>query len=336
MSGRLAVDLGTSRTRLSDAAGRVFFDEPTAAAVNLRDNSLVAYGSAALAMPGRSAGEISLVRPVVRGQLQDLALTDRVADHLLARARQRTGHRPDVLCSIPGLATGVQTRALERAFKSAGAGHVEFIEQAVAAGIGFKLAIEEPVATMVVDAGAGTTDAAVMALGGVVTESSVPVGGDEIDRAVRDLLLRSFDLLVPLRVAEQVKRAVVTAWPASEEKIEVIGRDASSGRARSVVLSTSEASAAAADHVASMVQAAVSCIVTAPPDLANDLLTRGLHLCGEGALLTGFARRLATATGIPVHLAEQPSRTTVSGTARCLGELAGRRVGSRLRSAESP
>lgn len=336
MSGRVALDFGTRHTRLADAAGKILFEDETLAAVNLRDGSLVAFGSAARALIGRSAGEVGLVRPVVRGQLQDLQLTDKVATHLLEKVAGQVGRHPEVLCSVPGLATGVQKRAMERAFKQAGAPKVEFIDHAVATGIGFRLHIEEPVATMTLDAGAGTTDVAVMALGGTVTKASIPVGGDDIDRSIRQLLARSFDLVVPTEVAEQVKKAVVTAWRESEQKIEVTGRDASNGTPRTVVISTSEASTAAAEHVRAMLEAAVSCIVTAPPDLANDLLTKGLHLAGEGAMLPGFARKLASATGIPVHLAADPSRTAVHGAARCLRQPEPRATSEAVRPKAAP
>ncbi|MGO9559667.1 MAG: rod shape-determining protein [Acidimicrobiales bacterium] len=321
MSGQLAIDLGSTRTLVADTGGRLLVDEPTVAAVNLRDGSLIAFGSPALLLPGRSAGDVSVMKPVSHGQLQDLRLTDQVAEHLLGRVRKRVGRHPEILCSVPGLATGVQKRALERSFKRAGAAHVDFIEHAFAAGIGFKLRIDEPVATMVFDVGGGTTDVAVMALGGVVTEASIPLGGEDLDRAVRDLCLRSYDLVISPALAERVKIVIGTAWPASETKIDVTGRDTSNGMARSVVVSSSEVSAATEDCLRAMVGAAVSCIVTAPPDLANDLIARGLHLAGGAALMTGYARRLATATGIPVHLADDPARAAVMGAARCLRDL---------------
>jgi rod shape-determining protein MreB len=338
LSSHVAIDLGSTRTLVADTSGRLLVDEPTVAAVNLRDGSLIAFGSLALALPGRSAGDVSIMKPVSHGQLQDLRLTDQVAEHLLGRVRKRVGRHPEVLCSVPGLATGVQRRALERSFKRAGATHVDFIEHALAAGIGFKLRIDEPVATMVFDVGGGTTDVAVMALGGVVTEASIPLGGDDLDRAVRDLLLRSYDLVVSPAVAEQMKIMIGTAWPAAETKIEVTGRDASNGLARAVVVSSSEVSSAIEDSLRAMVGAAVSCIVSAPPDLANDLIALGLHLAGGAALLTGYARRLATATGIPVHLAEDPARAAVIGAARCLRDLAdaGTRRAVSSTPAESP
>lgn len=318
---QLAVDLGTSRTRVGDASGRVLVDEPSVAGVDLRSGTLVAYGTAALSLSGRSAGEIGIVRPVVSGQLQDLALTDQVADSLLDRVRRHGGRHPELLLTVPGLATGVQRRALEKAFKKAGAAEVDFIEQAVAAGIGFGLRIDEPVATMVVDAGAGTTDVAVMALGGVVTESSVPVGGDDVDGAIREFFARSFDLVVSRSAAEALKLELASAWPGAEEKREVRGRDAANGAARTVVISSSEIAGAIAEVVRQIGAAVVECIVTAPPDLANDLLSCGLHLTGGGGCLRGLARRLANDTGIPVHVAEDPGRAAVVGAARCIREI---------------
>lgn len=323
MSSELAVDLGTGRTRVADAGGHVLLDEPTAAAVDLRDGSLVAFGDSALALPGRSAGQVGLVRPVAHGQLQDLALTDQVVDEVMTRVRQRSGRRPAVLCSVPGLASGVQRRALKRAFARAGAGRVEFVEHALAAGIGLQLDIEEPVATMVVDVGAGTTDIAVIALGGIVTGTSLPIGGGDLDVSVREACLRSHDLVVSPLVAEGLKRTIGTAWPAPEAKLEVSGRDASNGSSRTVVVSSSDVTTAMAELVREMVAAAVACITKAPPDLANDLLSQGLHLAGEGGLLAGFPRRLATAAGIPVHVADVHGRAAVLGAARCLRDYPG-------------
>lgn len=323
MSGEVAVDLGTARMQVADGSGRVLLDEPTVAAVNTRDGSLVSFGSRAAALAGRTAGEIELVRPIVRGQPQDLALTDQLVKALFESVAPRVGKRLRVMCTVPGLATGVQRRALERAFKAAGAREVEFIEHAVAVGIGLRLHLDEPVATMVVDLGAGTTDVAVMALGGVVTEACVPAGGDDLDRAVRDALVRSFDLVVSPAAAEAVKAEVVTAWPEGELKMEVAGRDVSNGMTRTVVVGSSELSAGTTETIRAMVEAVVSCIVNAPPDLANDLLSRGLYLAGGTSLLRGLGRRLAADAGIPVHVAEVPWRTAVLGASRCLRELAG-------------
>lgn len=318
MTSAVAVDLGSATTLLADPTGRILVDEPTIAAVDLVSERLVAFGSAAAALRGRAAGSVAVVRPVRNGQLQDLGLTDQVAAELLKRSRKSAGARPDVLCCAPAAATSVQRRALERSFKKAGARKVEFLEHAVACGIAARLRLDEPVASMVMDVGAATTDIAVMALGGVVTEASIAVGGGDFDVAVRTLCERSFDIVIDLVAAEEIKRAIGTAWPGDEVKAEVRGRDASSGVPRTVVLSSSEVATVLDDRVEAIVEAAVRCITSSPPDLANDLLSRGLHLAGGGGLLDGFARRLATATGIPVHRADDPTRSAVLGAARCL------------------
>lgn len=321
MTAAVAVDLGTSRTLVADVNGRILVDEPTLAAVDLASKRMIAFGEKAAALRGRAAGSVAVLRPVRHGQPEDLGLTDQIAADLLRRARRAAGSRPEVLCCVPGAATSVQRRALERSFKKAGARRIEFLEHAVACGIAGNLRLEEPVASMVMDVGSATTDIVVMALGGVVTGESIAVGGDDFDQAIRMLCARSFDLVIDPSTAEAVKLAIGTAWPGEEAKVEVHGRDASTGTPRSVVLSSSEVAGILTDPIVVMVAAAVRCITSSPPDLANDLLSRGLHLAGGGGLLAGFAKRLATATGIPVHQAEDPTRASVLGAARCLRAL---------------
>lgn len=318
MSEALAIDVGTARTLVVEPTKGLLVDEPTIAAVDLATGKLLAFGAKARAMFGRVAGEVAIVRPVRQGQLVDLELTDQIAAELLERARHSGVHRPEVLCCVPGSATGVQRRALERSFKKGGARGVDFLEHAVACGIGARLHLEEPVASMVMDVGAGTSDIAVMALGGVVTEASLATGGSDFDESIRVFCQRSFDLVLPFGAAESVKVSIGSAWPADERKMEVRGRDAGNGIARTVVLSRGEVATVLAEHVDSIIRAAVGCITESPPDLANDLLTRGLYLAGGGALLGGFARRLATATGIPVHLVASPEMVAVLGAARSL------------------
>ncbi len=328
MSGSLAVDIGTARTIAVEATKGRLLDEPTLAAVEIPTGKLLAFGSHALAMAGRAAGEVAVVRPVREGQLVDLDLADQIADDVLARARRVGLHRPEVLCCVPGSATGVQRRALERSFKKGGAHRVEFVEHAVACGIGARLHLEEPVASMVMDVGAGTTDIAVMALGGVVTQESIPVGGNNFDEAIRQLCQRSFDLVLGFGVAESIKLAIGSAWPSDERKVEVRGRDLGNGMARTVVLSRDEVASALSEHVEAILRAAVRCITESPPDLSNDLLTRGLYLAGGGARLEGFPRRLATATGIPIHLVASPETVAVQGAARVLRAMGGGPTGS--------
>jgi rod shape-determining protein MreB len=195
------------------------------------------------------------------------------------------------------------------------------VEQQVAVALGSGLRIEEPVASMVVDVGAGTTEIGVLALGGLVTQASVPVGGGDFDQAIQRLCARDFELAIDLGTAEAIKYAVGSAWVEEDDKVEVRGRDTSSGIVRSVVITRTEVADAIAPRVGRILFAAVSCITSAPPDLANDLLNRGLYLAGGGALLTGFGRRLASATGIPVHLVENPERCAVAGAVSCMATM---------------
>jgi rod shape-determining protein MreB len=174
---------------------------------------------------------------------------------------------------------------------------------------------------MIVDVGAGTTEIGVLALGGLVTTASVDIGGSDFDEAIRRLCARQFDLAIDSLTAEHIKRVIGSAWVQEEAKVEVLGRDLGTGIVRSVVLTRSEVADAISPRVARILAAATECITKAPPDLANDLLNRGLYLAGGGALLAGFPQRLATATGIPVHLVEDPERCAVTGAARCLSTL---------------
>jgi len=314
----LAVDLGSARTLVAAPGVGVLVDEPTVAAVDLGRKRLVAFGTEALALRGRCGGEVAVVRPVRHGRLSDIDLTTAVARELLRRARVSALGQPTVLCCASGTATGVQRRALDRAFKKAGARKVSFVEQQVAVALGAGLRIEEPVASMVVDVGAGTTEIGVLALGGLVSFASVEVGGGDFDDAIRRHCQRSLDLTIDFATAEVVKRVIGSAWVEDDDKIEVKGRDCSSGFARSVVLSRTEVADAIAPKVDRILAAAARCITSSLPDLANDLLTRGLYLAGGGAQLAGFPQRLASATGIPVHLVEDPERCAVIGAMRCL------------------
>jgi len=322
VSSGLAVDLGTSRTLVAVPGRGVIVDEPTIAAVDLGRHRVVAFGTEALRLRGRCAGEVAIVRPVRHGQLFDLDLTSAVAKELMSRGRTSAIGQPTVLCCASGAATGVQRRALDRAFKKAGAAKVRFVEQQVAVAVGSGLRIEEPFASMVVDVGAGTTEIGVLALGGLVTHASLPVGGEDFDEAIRRLCARDFELAIDSATAEGIKCAIGSAWVEEDDKVEVRGRDVSTGIVRSIVLARTDVADAIAPRVERILAAAVSCITSSPPDLANDLLNRGLYLAGGGALLRGFAQRLASSTGIPVHLVQNPERCAVAGALKCMATMA--------------
>lgn len=319
MSNDLALDFGSSTTRVADGRGAVLLEEPTVAAVDADTGRLIAFGTKALALGSATAGRVSLVRPVRHGQLVDIALAEEVLVEVVRAAGVSRLAHPRVLACVQAGATHVQRRALDRALRKAGARQVRFVEQPVACAIGVGLPIEEPTGSMVLDVGAGTTDIGVLALGGLVTSASLVVGGDDFDDAVRLLLARRYDLVVDPATAAEVRRRIGSVRPVVDlANLEVTGREGATGRPRSIVVSPAELRPVLEDLVGPVLLAAVQCIATAPPDLANDLLGTGCYLAGGGSLLDGFGHRLASAIGLPVHLAPDPGRSAVVGAARCL------------------
>jgi rod shape-determining protein MreB len=322
-SPEIGIDLGTANTVIYERGSGVLLCEPSVVAYD-GDDSVIAVGRAAKEMDGRAPGRIRVVHPLRGGTISDFRAAHVLIRTLVDRAlTSRPRLIPRIVACVPGCATDIECKAVEESARAAGVRATTFLPQAVAAAVGAGLDIMTTQGRMVVDVGGGTTDVAVMALGGVVTEASLPLGGGDLDRVIRAMCLRSFDLVVSPAVAEQLKVGIGAAWPRAEAKMEVSGRDASNGMVRAVVVSSSDVTTAMSDVVRAMVGAAVGCIVEAPPDLANDLLARGLHLAGEAGHLDGFPRRLATAAGIPVHISEDPGRAAVVGAAQCLREVIG-------------
>jgi len=318
VSNDLAIDFGSATTRVADARGALLLEEPTVAAVDADTGRLLAFGRSAPALASATAGRVRLERPVRHGQLVDIALAEDVLVEVLRAAGLSRVAHPRVLACVQASATHVQRRALDRALRKAGARQVRFIEQPVACALGSGLPIEEPSGSMVVDIGAGTTEIGVLALGGIVTSASLAVGGGDVDESVRLLLSRRFDLVVDSRVASEVVRRIGAAGASPAPHLEVTGRRGADGRPHSVVVSGAEIRPALDELVAPIVTAAVECVASAPPDLANDLLGSGLHLSGGASQLAGIAQRIASATGLAVHASAEPSRVAVIGASRCL------------------
>jgi rod shape-determining protein MreB len=319
LSAEFALDFGTGSTRIADPSGALLVDEPTVAAVDKDTGRVVAFGSEALGLGARAAGRVAVRYPVRNGQLVDLDLVEEVLAEALRRAgASRLSHPRVLVCTHIG-ATRVQNRALDRAVRKAGAKDVLFIAHPIACAIGAGIAINEPTGSMVVDVGAGTTDVAVFALGGIVVSSSCAHGGDDLDEAVRSYLARQRDILVDRKTARAARLALGTVVPRPAEiQFEAVGRDARSGRPTSATLTNVELAPILEPLVAAMLDAAVAGITEAPPELVNDLIGSGLLLAGGGGLLDGFDRRLARVTGVPVHVAAEAGRCAVLGAARCL------------------
>lgn len=317
LSGDLALDLGTASARLAERDGTVV-DEPAIVAVDEDRGRLLHFGREALGAAA-AAGRVRLVRPVRRGQLADLALAEALIAGLLRRVGVSRRGRPRVLAGVHVDATPIQRRALQRALERSGARSVRFLELPVAVAIGQGLRIEEPAGSMVVELGAGTTDVAVLALGGMVTRAHLPVGGEDFELAVRNLLARRHDLVVDQATAREVLQMVGTVDAAAPEtRVEVLGRDRSSGRPAAVVLGRAEVRAVLTEQLRPVLDTAASCIASAPPDLANDLVGAGIVLAGGASGLNGFAGALASATGLAVHLVDRPRLAAVTGAAACL------------------
>lgn len=334
MRGELALDVGTARLRVGAPGHGVLLDEPTVVAVDLERSRVVALGRQALVLRGRAAGRVALRRPLAHGELLDLDLARQLVRHALGRLPRRLRASRAVVCSPAG-ATGVQRRALARALRDAGVRRVRFLETPLAVAIGQRLPVAEPKASMVLDVGAGRSEAGVLALGGVAAAVSTPVGGDDLDEAVRASLLQAFDVLVERAVAREVKERLGRAWPGGEEdKVEVVGRDASNGRVRRVVVTGEEVASVLEPVVENVVRTALRAITAAPADLANDLLASGLYLAGGTASLSGLDRRVAHAAGVPVHVVEDGGLAALRGALRCAA--APRRYGGLLSPPSRP
>ena len=319
MARDLAIDLGTANTLVYTKGKGIVLNEPTVIALNSRTHDVLAVGQEAWQMIGRTPGYIVAVRPLRQGAITDFEITERMIRLLLQRAGVSRLNRPRVLICVPSAITSVERRAVKEAAQRAGASSAYLIEQPMAAAIGAGLAIHEPVGNMVVDVGGGTSETAVISLGGVVASRAIRIGGFDIDAAISTYVRREYGVAIGERTAEEIKMAIGSAAPYSDEvKAEVRGRELMTGMPKTVVLSPGELRDAIEDQVHLIIDAAVSCLGDAPPELAQDIMFQGVHLVGGGALLRGLARRLANETAVPVHLVDTPLECVALGAGRCL------------------
>ena len=302
------------------ARGRgIVLDEPSVIALDVGNGDVLAVGHEAWQMIGRTPGYIQAVRPLRQGAILDFDVTQRMIRLLLNRAGTNRFNRPRVLICVPTAITEVERRAVTEAARRAGAADAQLIEQPVAAAVGAGLPINEPLGNMVVDVGGGTTEAAVISLGGVVSLRAIKVGSFDLDQAIQSMVKREYGIAVGERTAEDIKVAVGSALPSpGEVKAEVRGRDLTTGLPKTVVLTPAEVRAATGDHVRAICEAVVGCLGEAPPELAQDLLQQGIHLVGGGGMLKGLDERLREETGLPVHLVDSPLECVVRGAGRCL------------------
>jgi rod shape-determining protein MreB and related proteins len=319
MARDLAIDLGTANTLVYERGRGIVLNEPSVIALNSRTNEVLAMGHEAWQMIGRTPGYIIAVRPLRGGAITDFDITQRMIRLLLQRVGVNRFNRPRVVICVPSAITEVERRAVTEAARRAGAADAQLLEQPMAAAIGAGLPIQEPVGNMVIDVGGGTSETALISLGGVVALNAVRVGSFDIDAAVQTWIRREYGIAVGERTAEEIKIAIGSAWPTLDEfKAEVRGRDLMSGLPKHVILSPEEVRTAINEVSTAIVDSVVHCLGEAPPELAQDLIVRGMYLVGGGGMLRGLDLRIASETEIPVHLVDAPLECVVLGAGRVI------------------
>jgi rod shape-determining protein MreB len=279
----------------------------------------LATGHEAWQMIGRTPGYIIAVRPLRGGAITDFDITERMIRLLLQRVGVTRFNRPRVLICVPSAITEVEKRAVTEAARRAGAADPQLIEQPMAAGIGAGLPIDEPVGNMVIDVGGGTTETAVISLGGIVALEAVRTGSFDIDSSIQNYVRREYGIAIGERTAEEIKMAIGSAAPTPDEvHAEVRGRDLMSGLPKTVVLSPAEVRAAIDEVTTTITDSVIRCLSKAPPELAQDFLTRGIYLVGGGGLLRGLDKRIERETKVPVHLVDLALEAVVLGAGHCI------------------
>jgi rod shape-determining protein MreB len=316
----MAVDLGTANTLVYVRGRGIVLDEPSVVAVDVRDGRALAVGLEAKRMIGRTPSHIEAIRPLKDGVIANFEICEKMLRYFIHRVHQRRWAKPRMVICVPSGITGVEQRAVQEAAEYAGARKPAYIiEEPMAAAIGAGLPVQEPTGSMIVDIGGGTTEVAVMSLGGIVTSSSVRVGGDELDDAIIQWVKKEHGLALGERTAEEVKMSLGSAWPLEQElAAELRGRDLVSGLPKTVVTTTEEIREALEEPVTAIVDAVKVTLDTTPPELAADVMERGIVLTGGGALLLGMRERLEAETGMPVLMADNPLLSVAVGSGRSL------------------
>jgi rod shape-determining protein MreB len=318
----LAIDLGTANTLVYVRGRGVRLDQPTVIAINQRTGDILAMGDEAYAMIGRTPGHIVAVRPMRGGAISDFDTTARLIRMLLERVGGGRLARPRVLICVPSAITQVERRAVQEATVAAGARAAYLIEQPMAAAIGAGLPVHEPSGHLVVDVGGGTTEVACISLGGIVAAKAIRVAGFDMDGAIASHVRREYAVVIGERTAEQVKLAIGSAYPQpGEQKAEVTGRELATGLPKTVPVTAAEIREALEEPVGQIVQAVTATLAEIPPELAGDVLDKGIFLAGGASMLRGLHARIAHEAQVAVHQAEAPLECVVLGAGRILEDF---------------
>ena len=325
-SNDLAIDLGTANTCVYVKGQGIVLREPSVVAVkkDSRGTSVVlAVGQDAKRMLGRTPGNIQAIRPMKDGVIADFEVTEAMLRHFISKVHNsRRLVRPRIMICVPTGITQVEKRAVKESAQSAGAREVYLLEEPMAAAIGANLPIQEPTSNMVVDIGGGTTEVAVISLSGIVYSRSVRVGGDKMDESIMTHVKRKYNMLIGESSAEEIKIKIASAYPMDpEQQIEVKGRDLVTGIPQNIIITSEEVRKAISEQVDSIVQAVRIALEQTPPELAADIVDRGIVLTGGGALLKGLDQLLREETSLPITVVDDPLSTVVVGTGRALDNL---------------
>jgi len=322
-SDDLAIDLGTATTLVYVRGQGIVLNEPSVVAIEKQSNTVLAVGVEAKRMVGRTPGNIVAIRPIKEGVIADFGMTEKMLKYFITKAHNRSSFvRPRVIIGVPSRITEVEQRAVRESATHAGAREVYLIEEPVAAAIGAGLPITEPSGNMVVDIGGGTTDIAVISLGGIVCSESVKVAGDQMDEAIMSYVKRRYNLLIGEHMAEKVKMEVGSAYPLEEQKTMMVkGRDMISGIPRTVVVNDAEIREALEEPIHAIINALRTSLEKTPPELAGDIIDRGVVLTGGGSMLPGLATRFQEETNLPIITVDDPLTSVVLGVGKVLDEI---------------
>lgn len=321
-SNDMGIDLGTATTLVYVKGEGIVLCEPSVVAIEKGTNRVMKVGLEAKRMLGRTPGDIVAIRPMKDGVIADFEITEAMLRHFIEKAQHyRKLARPRIVIAIPSGITEVEKRAVRESAERAGAGSIVLIEEPKAAAIGVGLPIQEPVGNMIIDIGGGTTEIAVLSLGGIVFSRSIRIGGDELDQSVIEYLKKTYNLMIGERTAEDIKIKLGSAYPLDEElSLEVRGRDLVAGLPKSITITSEEIRDALREPVRAILESTKIVLERTPPELAADLIEHGIMMAGGGSLLRGLDKLISEETGLPVHIAEDPLTAVARGTGKVLDE----------------
>ena len=323
LSNDIGIDLGTASTLVYVKGEGIVICEPSVVAIERGTTHVLAVGSEAKRMLGRTPGNIVAIRPMKDGVITDFEITEAMLRYFIRKVRRgRFQLNPRIVIAIPSGITEVERRAVKESAERAGGREVFLIEEPIAAAIGVGLPIDEPLGNMIIDIGGGTTEIAVISLAGTVFSKSIRIGGDEMDEAIIEYLKKTYNLMVGERTAEEIKMKIGSAYPLEEEmSLEVKGRDLVAGLPKTVTVTSEEVREALLEPVRAIVEATKISLERTPPELSSYLIEHGIVMAGGGSLLRGLDKLISEETGLPVHVADDPLTAVAKGTGKVLDEI---------------